>query len=62
MEKPYEHLTRKASLVVIIFSLPVYFLFSRHGSGGRGEIAALCFAMTVTAVIARWDLRARVWF
>lgn len=57
-----EVFTRKWLLIVIVCSLPIFFLFAFLGDPGRGRAAGISAAVGMTAIRACWNLRRHVWF
>jgi len=60
--RPFDRLTRKAAVLVLLCSLPFSFLFDHLGDPARGRAVSICVAVLLTAVWVRWDLRKYVWF
>lgn len=54
--------TRKWLLIVIVCSMPLFFLFAFRGDPGRGRAAGISAAVCMTAIRACWNLRKHVWF
>ena len=61
-KSPFDRLTRKSALVVLLCSAPFFFIFAFLGDPARGRSAAGCCGMIMLAVWMRWDIRKRVWF
>ncbi len=59
---PFDRLTRRSALMVLLCALPFFFLFAALGEPARGRAAATCVGMIATAVLIRWDLQKRAWF
>jgi len=60
--QPIDVFTRKWLLVVILCMVPPFPLFAHLGDPGKGRAAAICTAVSMTAIRACWNLRKRVWF
>jgi hypothetical protein len=59
---PWDRLTRKVALVVIVCTLPVGIAFGSHGHLGRAKAAGLCAFIFFTTIWLRWDLGRKFWF
>jgi len=59
---PWDRLTRKATLVVILCALPIAIVFGSHGYLGRGRAVGICATIFFTTIWLRWDLRGKFWF
>jgi hypothetical protein len=55
-------LTRKWTILAILFAAPVFFLFAYFGEPGRGRAAGISAAVIIMAARLRWDLRKKAWF
>jgi hypothetical protein len=61
-KSPFDRLTRKTALVVLLLVLPIQFAFIHASFPGEGRAAAICAGMVMTSVWIRWDLRNHLWF
>jgi len=61
-KSPFDRLTRKSALIVLLCALPFFFLFAALGDPAKGRAAATCAGMIATAALIGWDLRKRAWF
>jgi hypothetical protein len=59
---PWDRLTRKVSLVVILCTFPIFLFFDIHGETGRGRAVGFCTYIFITTIWLRWDLRKKLWF
>jgi hypothetical protein len=62
LDKSSETFSRKWTFLVILFLIPVFFLFEFMGGPGKGRAAAASFGIISMAVKACWDMRKYVWF
>ncbi len=59
---PFDRLTRKAALMVLLISLPFLFVLTALGYPAMGRAAAISVAAIVTTAIICWDSRRHLWF
>lgn len=55
-------LTRKRTILAILFGVPAFFLFAYFGEPARGRAAAISVGVLTMAVGASWDLRREAWY
>jgi hypothetical protein len=60
--RPPEVFTRKWLLIVIVCSLPIFFLFAFLGDPAKGRTAGISAAVGMTAIRGCWNLRKHVSF
>jgi len=61
-KSPFDKLTKKAALVLVLCTLPFSFLFDYLVGPAKGRAAWGCVGMIATAAWLCWDSRKRVWF
>ena len=59
---PWDRMTRKATLAVMLCGIAVAIAFESHGNPGRGRAAGLCASIFFMTIWLRWDLSRKFWF
>jgi hypothetical protein len=54
--------SRKWLLIVLVCSIPIFFLFAFLGDPGRGRAAGISAAVAMIVIRACWHLRKYAWF
>jgi succinate dehydrogenase hydrophobic anchor subunit len=57
-----EAFSRKWLLIVLVCSIPLFFVFAVLGNPGRGRTAGISAAVGMIVIRACWNLRKHTWF
>jgi hypothetical protein len=57
-----EAFSRKWLLIVLVCSIPLFFVFAVLGNPGRGRAAGISAAVGMIVIRACWNLRKHTWF
>jgi hypothetical protein len=57
-----EAFSRKWLLIVLVCSIPIFFLFAFLGNAGRGRAAGISVAVGMIVIRACWNLKKHAWF
>src|ERR1700733_7615825 len=59
---PFDNLTKKSAVLILVLVLPLYFIFAYLGDYGRARAAAACGFILATTILLSWHLKDRVWY